>query len=267
VSTEVLARPPLRLCLDDVDGHPALDTAVSRTVLERVDEGALPATLRLSRPPRVVAFSSRDARVPGFDAAAAAAREHGFAPILRLAGGRAAVFTPSTIAFAWAVPAAQPAAGIEDRFAVLSGCLRDAFAAVGVDARIGEVAGEYCPGSWSVNAGGTRKLAGVGQRLLRRAAHTGGVVVVDGADEVNDVLRPVYAAMDVGFDPEVTGDVLGAATRLRSEGPDAAWRRVRDAIVDAFAERFTLEPWSLDDATLSRAREAADDHLVPEPVA
>jgi octanoyl-[GcvH]:protein N-octanoyltransferase len=256
------ARPRLRLCLDDVTGHPALDTAVGRVVLERVDAGELPATLRLSRPPRVVAFSARDARAPGFTAAAAAARAEGFTPILRLAGGRAAVFTPDTIAFAWAVPTATPASGIEDRFATLAGCLRDAFGSLGVDARVGEVPGEYCPGSWSVNVGGVRKLAGVGQRLLRAGAHTGGVVVVADGGGINRVLLPVYAAMDVGFEPSATGDLLGAAPVLRT-GPGDPWLRVRDAIVTAFAARLDLDEWRLDAVTIARATAAADDHLVP----
>jgi octanoyl-[GcvH]:protein N-octanoyltransferase len=256
------ARPRLRLCLDDVTGHPALDTAIGRVVLERVDAGELPATLRLSRPPRVVAFSARDARAPGFTTAAAAARDEGYTPILRLAGGRAAVFTPDTLAFAWAVPTATPATGIEERFATLAGCLRDAFASLGVDARIGEVPGEYCPGSWSVSAGGVRKLAGVGQRLLRAAAHTGGVVVVADAAGINRVLRPVYAAMDVTFAPGATGDLLGAAPVL-GDGPGDPWLRVRDAIVAAFAARFDLDEWRLDAATLARASAVADDHLVP----
>jgi octanoyl-[GcvH]:protein N-octanoyltransferase len=131
-----------------------------------------------------------------------------------------------------------------------------------VDARIGEVPGEYCPGSWSVNVRGVRKLAGVGQRLLTAAAHTGGVVVVEDAERINRVLRPVYAAMDVGFAPGATGDLLGAAAVV-GDGTGDPWLRVRDAIVAAFAARFDLDEWRLDAATLARARAVADDHLVP----
>jgi octanoyl-[GcvH]:protein N-octanoyltransferase len=100
--------------------------------------------------------------------------------VVRLAGGRPAVFTPGTIAFAWSVPTEEPSTGIAERFEVLSGCLAAAARSFGLDGRVGEVPGEYCPGTSSVNVGGTHKVAGVGQRLLRRAAHTGGVVVVDG---------------------------------------------------------------------------------------
>ena len=253
-SVDGLPGSRLRVTVDDTTGHPALDTAISRVLLERVDRGELPATLRLSRPSSIVAFSSRDARTPGFEAAAAASAAEGFTPVLRLAGGRPAVFTPTTIAFSWSVPAAVPSSGIVDRFTTLSTCLAAAFAALGVDARVGEVEGEYCPGEYSVNVAGRRKVAGVGQRLLRRAAHTGGVVVVDGADSINRVLLPVYAAMDVRFDPAATGSLTDHAL--------LTYEQVRSAIVDAFAERFEVEPWTLDEHTLALARRAAPEHIV-----
>jgi len=244
----------LRLCLDDADGHPALDTAIARVLLERVDAGELPATLRLSRPPAMVAFSARDARTPGFDAAVAATRAEGFTPVLRLAGGRPAVFTPGTIAFAWSVPSEAPSVAIAERFEVLSTALATALGSLGFDARVGEVPGEYCPGSSSVNLGGTRKVAGVGQRLLRRAAHTGGVVVVDDAAAINRVLEPVYAAHGLTFDPAATG-------QLASPQHPIAFETVRAAIAEAFAGRFELEPWTLDDGTLARAEAGVVDHL------
>jgi octanoyl-[GcvH]:protein N-octanoyltransferase len=252
-----MARPPLRLCLDDLDpaaAGPAGDTAVSRALLQRVDTGELPATLRLSRPPRVVAFSSRDARSPGFAAAVAAARDHGFGAVLRLAGGRPAVFTPATIAFALAEPTEVPATGITERFRVMAEALRAAFLTLGVDARVGAVPGEYCPGDWSVNARGAVKLAGVGQRLLRRGAHTGGVVVVDDAAAITAVLTDVHAAMDLAWDPAATGAVA-------DEVP-VRWEAVREAIVAAFAATHDLEPWSLDGTTRTLAGTLASEHLV-----
>jgi octanoyl-[GcvH]:protein N-octanoyltransferase len=250
-------RPRLQLCLDDVDDGPAGDTAVSRAVLQRVEAGELPATLRLSRPPRVVAFSARDARSPGFAAAVAAAHNHGFGAVLRLAGGRPAVFTPATIAFALAEPAATPAEGITARFRTMAGALRDAFGSLGVDARIGAVPGEYCPGDWSVNARGEVKLAGIGQRLLRRAAHTGGVVVVDDRADLVAVLTAVHAAMGIPWEPATTGS-------LHDEGA-VGWEEARQAIVATFARTHDLEPWHLDDATRTLGRSLTDEHLVARP--
>ena len=57
---------------------------------------------------------------------------------------------------------------------------------------------------------------GVGQRVIRGAAHVGGVIVVRGSDRVRTVLEPVYAAMGVAWNPETTGSVddeIGGATR------------------------------------------------------
>ena len=78
---------------------------------------------------------------------------------------------------------------------------------LGVDARIGEVPGEYCPGDHSVSARGERKLMGVGQRVIRGAAHVGGVLVVDASARVRAVLESVYAAMDFAWRPETTGSI------------------------------------------------------------
>jgi octanoyl-[GcvH]:protein N-octanoyltransferase len=250
-------RPPLQLCLDDLAEGLASDTAVSRAVLERVDAGELPATLRLSRPPRVVAFSARDRRSPGFLAAVGVARDHGFGAVLRLAGGRPAVFTPATIAFALAEPDPAPTERITARFEVMAEALRSAFASLGVDARIGAVPGEYCPGDWSVNARGEAKLAGIGQRLLRRAAHTGGVVVVDDAPDIAAVLTDVHAAMGIAWEPRTTGSVAREVT--------TSWTAVRTAIVDAFARTHDLTPWHLDDETRRQGRALADEHLVAAP--
>ncbi|HEU0025457.1 MAG TPA: hypothetical protein VFQ12_12550, partial [Thermoleophilaceae bacterium] len=76
----------------------------------------LPETLRLTRPEAMVAFGKQDAVAPGYAAAVAAARARGFQAVVRLAGGRAAVFHEGTIALAHAVPDRNPRRGIRRRF-------------------------------------------------------------------------------------------------------------------------------------------------------
>jgi octanoyl-[GcvH]:protein N-octanoyltransferase len=247
-------RPALHVYLDDGFGDAALDTAVARALLERVDAGELPGCLRLSRPTRVVAYGRQDANSPAFGEAVARAHEVGFGAVLRLAGGRAAVFHPGTIAFAWAAPSDAPREGITRRFSTMAQALTSAFGSLGVDARIGEVPGEYCAGRWSVNVAGRRKVAGIGQRLLPRAAHTGGVVVVHDAAAVVRALTPVYDALGLSWRPEVTGALEDAAP--------VTWDGVRDSIVDAFSHTHTLLPAELDGPTLARARSIADEHRV-----
>lgn len=241
----------LQLLPDSVPGAPALDTAVSRALLDAVAAGAQPETLRLYQPDDVLAFSGLDAGSPGFAAAVAAARAAGFAPALRLAGGRAAVFHTETLAFAWAIPNPELRGGIGERFDDAAAWIAAALRRLGVDARVGEVPGEYCPGAHSVNAGGRRKLMGVGQRVVRGAAHVGGVLVVRASERVRAVLEPVYRALELPFDPATAGavdDDLPGVTRAD--------------VADALLAELRARGWSPEPAppgvfTELRARAAA----------
>jgi octanoyl-[GcvH]:protein N-octanoyltransferase len=243
----------VNLIRDAVTHDTALDTAISRAILERVAAGELPATLRLARPGAMVAFGKQDAVAAGFPAAMLAAREAGFDAVLRLAGGRAAVFHEDTIALAHAVPDPAPREGIHARFEATAGLIARALAGLGVDARVGEVPGEYCPGGFSVNAAGRRKLAGIGQRLIAGASHMGGVIVVGGADRVREVLVPVYGALGLDWDPATTGAVA-------DEREGIGWETVRDAVLAEYAARYELVEAELDEQTLALARRLAPEH-------
>ena len=276
---------PLRVLDDCFPDDPALDAAVSRAVMHRVAQGELPETLRLARPAAVVAFAKRDALSPAYAQAVAAARAGGFGAILRLAGGRAAVFHEGTLELAHAVPDPDPKPGIHERFEATATLIARALRKLGVDARVGEVAGEYCPGRWSVNASGARKLAGTGQRVVAGGSHTGAVIVVDGAERVLSVLEPVYAALGLEWDPRTVGavdDELGsgrsapgasepAAADPAASEPAASGAplcdAVRDALLAEYARRFELVPGELDDGTLALARRLAGEHRPPAQAA
>jgi lipoate-protein ligase A len=218
-----------------------------------VNAGGQRDTLRIHRPGSIVAFGRQDAVSSGYRAAVQAALAAGYAPIERLAGGRAAIFHPGTIAFALAVADPSPKERITERFQMVGEILVAALRSLGVDAGLGEVEGEYCPGAYSVHARGARKIIGVGQRLSRSAAHVGGVVVVSGRDEVNRVLAPVYRALDLSWRSEVTGDIVG-------EAPGATWDQVEGAIVESFATHFDLLPGDIDEAERAEARALAPEH-------
>jgi octanoyl-[GcvH]:protein N-octanoyltransferase len=221
----------------------------------RVAARELPETLRIARPGTTVAFAKRDAVGPGYEAAIRAAREHGFEATLRLAGGRAAIFHDGTMEIGHAVPDDEPRAGIHERFERTAGRLARALAAVGVDARVGDVAGEYCPGRYSVNARGVAKLAGIGQRVVGGGSHTGVVLVVEGEDRINAVLRPVYAALGLDWEPAATGSV-------RKEAPNAGWDAVRDAILAEYAREYDVVEGEMDAETLELAKSLAPEHRV-----
>ena len=219
----------------------------------RVAAGELPETLRLSRPAVAVAFAKQDAVAAGFEAAVAAARAEGFEATLRLAGGRAAVFHEDTISLAHAIPDRAPRERIRARFEATAALIARALQGLGVDARVGEVPGEYCPGRYSVNARGQAKLAGVGQRIVAGAAHVGGVVVADGGDRVRDVLVPVYRALSLAWDPGSTGDVA-------AEAAGAGFSAVRDAIAAEYAKERELVWTQVDADTIALARKLAPEH-------
>jgi lipoate-protein ligase A len=233
--------------------RPAFGTAVSDAIMQRVAAGELEPTLRLHRPGRELAFSKHDRASAGFPEAVAAARAAGFEPVVRLAGGRAAAFHEHTLAIAWASADPRPTAGTHDRFALLAAIVAAALRRLGVDARIGEIPGEYCPGAWSVNARGAVKLAGIGQRIVAGGAHLGAVVVVGGSGLLRSALEPAYRALELAWDPATAGAV-------EDEVPGADLDAAEEAILAELAERFELVEAKLDEATLARAAQLTAEH-------
>ena len=251
-----MAERKIRLTTQDFRQRAALDTAVSRALLRQVARGEEPETLRVYTPADVVAFGPQDTRAEGYAKAAAAARAAGFEAIERLAGGRAAVFHSGTIAFSWTMPDTVPREDVMARFDEAADIMMRALRRLGIDARVGEVAGEYCPGQHSVNARGKRKLMGVGQRLIRGAAHVGGVVVVSGGERIRDVLVPIYDALGVDWRPVSVGSV-------EDELGGADYKAVVQAILDEFKARYALYDGALSAETLRLAGTMEAEHLAP----
>jgi octanoyl-[GcvH]:protein N-octanoyltransferase len=237
----------LRLIRHSFPDRSELSTAVSRSILERVAAGELPPTVRIHRPGREVAFGRQDVASPDYRAAAEAARDAGFAAVERLAGGRAAVFHAGTIAIARAYSDPQPPKRTYARFEEMAELIAAALRGLGVDARVGEVPGEYCPGAYSVNARGAVKLAGIGQRMIRGGAHMGGVVVASGGDEIAGVLVPVYEALDLDWDPATSGSVAEELGREVDPG------EVEEALIAELSKGYELVSSELDEETVSAA--------------
>jgi len=236
---------------------PALDMAVSAALLERVAAGELPDVLRVHahRQP-VVAFGRRDTFAPGYGAALRVAADHGCAAIERLAGGRAAVYHEGTLEIGEVVADPEASMHLRERFATTADVLVSALRALGVDARAGAVAGEYCPGEFSVNARGVRKLSGTAQRVARTGAYVGTVLVVHDAARVAKVIGDVYAALGLDVSPETSGAV-------EDEAPGVTMADVETAVVAAYAVRGALEPLQVDAALLARARELEPRYTAP----
>jgi lipoate-protein ligase A len=241
-------RRPLTVLTASVPGDPVLDTALSSAVLEGVVQGG-PPVLRLWAPGPGVSFGRLDRLLPGFPAAVAAARTAGFAAVMRVGGGRAAAAHEGALVFGLAAPVAEDTTR---RFETMAGVLCRALARVGVDAQRGELPGEYCPGAWSLHAGGV-KLGGIAQRVRRRTAWTEGVLLVDGADRLREVLMEVHEALDLTWDP----GTLGAVEDLV---PGICWHDVAAALRAELAAEHELLEAAEDLTALALARIVRERH-------
>ncbi len=241
----------IRLVREGFPDRMTLDTAVSSALLSEAAQGAPFETLRLSVPGRSLAFGRHDAVSPGFADAVEAARAAGFEPFVRLAGGRAAIFHQRTVAISWTIPDRRPIDGIRTRFAAVAGLLVAAFRTLGIPAEIGAIPGEYCPGAFSIHVG-AGKVAGIGQRLARSAAHVGGVIVVDDGDVVRRVLVPVYEALGLDWDPSTAGALSDTIPGLE---PGV----IIDAIVDRLAGDAEIAEETLSGHIIEIAEERAPD--------
>jgi octanoyl-[GcvH]:protein N-octanoyltransferase len=234
---------------------PSLEVAVSHALVERVNEGSLDGVLRVYRPAPTLAFGRLDALRPGYAAAVEAARAHGFEPVLRAPGGHAVAYHEGCLGIDEAIGEADPIAGMHDRFArsgeLLAGALRE----LGVDSRVGRVPDEFCPGDFTVNARGAVKLVGTAQRVVRHASLLAASVAVTGADALRAVLRDVYRALELDFDPATVGAVEG-------EVPGVGLDAVERAVLAAYRGRWEATEAPLDGATLDRARALEPRHRI-----
>jgi len=141
--------------LDDTqtERDPMQDIALGPALLSAVAASGGPDRLRLYRPLPTLAFSGRDCATPGIGVAAAAARAAGFAPVRRGPGGRAAGYHRGALCLDHVSADPHGHGEIKARFTGFGGLLVDALRAVGADARLGPVPGEYCPGEFSINDG------------------------------------------------------------------------------------------------------------------
>jgi octanoyl-[GcvH]:protein N-octanoyltransferase len=222
----VLRPDASRGAAEDLDGALELLRAVARG-----DSGPL---LRLYRPLPTLAFGQRDARLEGFAAAEAASRALGFEPLVRKAGGRAAAYHQGCLVVDHIEPDSDAIAGSRPRFAgfgeLLAGVLRD----VGVDAAVGEISGEYCPGEFSVHGRASDhaavKLVGTAQRVIAGAWLFSSVIVVEHSPPIRQVLTETYDALGLHWDPRTAGAADDLVPGLRVSD-------VEEALLAAYARR------------------------------
>jgi lipoate-protein ligase A len=175
------------------------------------------ARLRVHSPRPTAAFSRIDSLKPGFARAEDAARAHGFAPVVRPAGGRLAAYHEAALVLDLVAPHPDGRHDTRGRFRAAAESLAGGLRELGVDARVGPVPGEYCPGEFSVNAGGATKLVGTAQRLTSRGYLFSAVVLVADPEPVRAVLSDAYAALEFGWEPATVGCVADSAAGVTVE--------------------------------------------------
>lgn len=188
--------------------------------LQPTDQGVL----RFRRPRPTAAFSPQDTTHPDYERIKHEARASGFEPIERGTGGRLTMFDEHALAITIISPHADPHQHTIKRYEIFAGAIAVALLKLGIDARIGELPNEYCPGKFSINAEGRVKLVGIAQRMNRRCIQMGAIIAVERSDKACAAIADSYQAMDLAFDSATYGAISEFQTRV-------AYSQVRDSLL------------------------------------
>jgi octanoyl-[GcvH]:protein N-octanoyltransferase len=206
---------------------PVEELAFARILLDSVKAGRRGATLRMYRPAPTLAFGARDRFLPGFATAIEAAKDHGFTPALRSLGGRAAAYHPGSLVIDHIEPSDSFITNTTARFTGFGLDYVEVLRGIGIDARLGEIPGEYCPGEHSVNVAGRIKAIGTAQRVVSGAWLFSSSVVVEDPDPIRAVLTDVEAALGIDWDPTTGGSISEIHPEVTV-----------DAVAEAFASYY-----------------------------
>jgi lipoate-protein ligase A len=239
---------------------PATAYGYQRMVFEQVASGARPTTISVTASARHVGVTRRDTRRPGFDEAVRASNEEGYPVMVRGSGGGATAADKGTFGFSIVRPAGdgEIRRGIHDRYDEAAALVLGAFSRLGVEAEVGEVREEFCPGDHSIRVGGWEKgikIVGIAQRITRRATSVGGIVLVHGEEELAKILEKVYQAMELPFR-------TGSVGSLRRAGIEAGVEDVVEAFAAEVGSRYGATRTAVDDRTLESARQSGGQYLI-----
>jgi octanoyl-[GcvH]:protein N-octanoyltransferase len=238
---------------------PVTASGYFRTVFDQVAAEERPATVSITPSTRHVGVTRRDTFRPGFESAVKGANDDGYPVLVRSSGGGATAADTGTFGFSIIRPAQEEMGrGISERYDEAAAFVLGAFSRVGLlDAEVGEVKDEFCPGDHSIRVGGWdggMKLCGIAQRVTRRATSVGGIVLVEGEKDLARVLTKFYGALGLPFRP-------GSVGSARRAGNDATVQSFIEAFAAEAEVRYGAERVPLDDATLALSREVGQSHM------
>jgi octanoyl-[GcvH]:protein N-octanoyltransferase len=191
------------------------------------------AILRFRRPRPTAAFSPQDATHPDYERIKDQARADGLEPIERGTGGRLTMFDEHALAITLLSPHPEPHQHTMERYEIFSDVIAGALLKLAIDARVGELPNEYCPGKFSINAEGRIKLVGIAQRMNCRCVQMGAIIAIERSERACAAIADAYRAMALPFDPKT----YGAITELV---PSSTYNRACDVIRHTIISGFTF---------------------------
>ena len=239
----------VKALIPDFLNDPEDGFGLQQAVLEEVGSGATGSTALLWWSEPYAGLTRPETRLPGFEEAERQMRRIGVPVLVRNSGGGAVAANAGSLSFSMTFPVEDLRHGLYERYAEGSEVIVAALERLGVAAKEGEVEQEFCPGAYSVRAGGPRgiKVAGLAQRVTRRAARVEALILVSDTAGVRDTLSLLYPALGLPFRPEGVGDLIG------KDGPLTV-RQVVGALCEELTQRYGATEEQTGAALFERAR-------------
>jgi octanoyl-[GcvH]:protein N-octanoyltransferase len=187
--------------------------------------------LRIRRPKPTAAFSPQDTAHANYAQARDLTQRRGFTPVERGTGGRLTVFDEGALGITLVAPHVESHAHMMARYDIFAGAIAKGLKRLGIDARIGELPNEYCPGKFSINARGRVKLVGIAQRMTKHAYQMGAVISVARSNEACAAIADAYEVMSLPFDAATYGGINDLVPQATFEDVATAMRAEVTAIL------------------------------------
>lgn len=233
--------------------NPTADLLASRRLLEAVAKNHdLGRIVRLYRPAPTVAFSGRETSLPGFAEAVGEAIAFGCEPVIRPAGGRMVALDQGWLVLDVITPEVGRDIAHKDMFLSYGKTFVELLSGLGIDASIGGVAGEYCPGDYSINARNKVKIVGTAQRVTRGARLFSASIPFYISSDVSQLFSRINSLLDLAWDANTLGSI-------EAEAPRCSLTDLESAVVSHFApeidqERSLADLFEFDQAVYAGAR-------------
>lgn len=214
--------------------RPADLTASTRLISMVAANPELGRIVRIYRPAPTVAFSGLERRLAGFQNAVAEAAAFAFEPVIRPAGGRMVAVDQDWLILDVITPEPEKTKNNRDVYLEFGQEFLTVLRELGIDANLGAVDGEYCPGDYSINARGKVKLVGTAQRVQRGARLFSACIPISISYSVAQLFERVNAILGLEWNPETLGGLDAETNGITIDSLEQKLIKVFAPRVDAF---------------------------------